>query len=243
VGAEKQCVMRKGSRLIEWAATLPGLLFPRVCPACSKSLFWHEEMICTPCTLHLPETGYWNFPDNKVAVIFWGRVPLIHCSSFLIYRKGNSVQKLIHQLKYKGRQDIGEYLGSRFGKKLKAIEALKDVDAVVPVPLHRKKEHKRGYNQSLPIAYGIAAELGKPVDNQIVGRKVHNQSQTTKDRFGRWENAKERFALVKGANPQGKHLLIVDDVITTGSTLEALAMAFKDVPGIRLSVVSLGCAS
>jgi ComF family protein len=235
--------MKKMFRIIvEWGASLLELFFPRICGICSKSLFLHEKVICTPCLLHLPETGYHREPDNKAARMFWGRVRLVHCSAWLHYRKGNSTQKLIHQLKYKGRQDIGEHLGRLYGKKIKASGVLADVDGLIPVPLHWKKERKRGYNQSLAIAKGISAETGIPLWTDKVIRRVHNVSQTTKDRFGRWENARERFSLKQGHRLEGKHVLLVDDVITTGATIEALAEVFAETEGIRISVVSIGCA-
>lgn len=234
--------MKRHRIVAEWASSLVELFFPRICAVCSKSLFLHEKIICTPCRIHLPETNYHLEPDNKVAAIFWGRVKLEHCSSFLHYRKGNSVQKLIHQLKYKGRQDIGEYVGSIYGKKLAGSGVLEDIDGIVPVPLHKKKERIRGYNQSLSIANGLAVALSKPVLKNIVIRIAFNESQTKKDRFSRWENSKERFALCEGVDLAGKHILIVDDVITTGSTIEALAVAFSTIEGVKLSVISIGSA-
>lgn len=238
----KRQLFRRPGVMIEWGLPLLELFFPRICASCSKSLFLHEKVICTPCRLHLPETGYYAVPDNKVASIFWGRVWFEHCSSFLIYRKGNSVQKLIHQLKYKGRQEIGEYLGGIYGKKLAASGVLTNIDGIVPVPLHKKKERMRGYNQSLSIARGLAAELSKPVWNKVVIRSTFNESQTKKDRFSRWENAKDRFLLCEGNDISGKHILLVDDVITTGSTIEALATAFGSADNVKLSVVSIGSA-
>jgi ComF family protein len=233
---------RRFQSLISWGAALIELFFPRICAVCSKSLFLHERVICTPCLLHLPETGYQKDPDNRAARIFWGRVRLVHCSAWLHYKKGNSTQKLIHQLKYKGRQDIGEHLGKLYGRKMQSCNALTDVDGIIPVPLHWKKERRRGYNQSLSIAKGISAETGKPVWTDKVVRKVSNVSQTTKDRFGRWENARERFSLKPGHGLEGKHILLVDDVITTGATIEALAGVFEEKDHVRISVVSIGSA-
>ncbi|MFO7722178.1 MAG: ComF family protein [Bacteroidales bacterium] len=229
--------------VVDWGASLLELFFPRICAVCGKSLFLHEKVICTPCLLHLPETGYHHEPDNKAARMFWGRIRLVHCSAYLHYRKGNSTQKLIHQLKYKGRQDIGEHLGKLYGRKMAACDSLSDVDGIIPVPLHWKKERRRGYNQSLAIAKGISAETGKPLWTDKVVRRVYNVSQTTKDRFGRWENARERFSLKQGHRLEGKHVLLVDDVITTGATIEALAEVFNETDGVRISVVSIGCAS
>ncbi len=225
-----------------WVYPVTELLYPRICPVCAKSLMGFEKIICTPCRLRLPLTDYATLPDNKVAAVFWGRTRFVHASSYLHYRKGNSVQKLIHQLKYKGRQDIGEYLGSLYGNVLKDVQALHDACGIVPVPLHRRKENMRGYNQSFAIAAGLSAKLQIPVMNDVAVRNVFNTSQTKKDRFGRWENARERFSVKHCEGINDMHLLLTDDVITTGSTLEALAMAFDQFPGVRLSVACLGSA-
>lgn len=228
--------------IFEWGSSLPDLLYPRICASCNKSLFTHEKILCLPCKMHLPETGYLTEPDNKCARVFWGRARLEHCSAFLHYRKGSHVQQLIHRLKYKGRQDIGEYLGDLYGKKIAQAGVLDDVDAIIPVPLHPKKERIRGYNQSLAIARGLSHAMKKPVWETVVRRKTHSASQTKKDRYSRWENAKEKFVLCDKNMAKGKHLLLVDDVITTGSTLESLASVFDGLEGVRLSVVSIGCS-
>jgi ComF family protein len=227
---------------LDWGSSLPDLLYPRTCAVCGNSLFLHESVICLSCKFHLPVTGYHENPDNKAAMVFWGRVRFEHCSSFLAYRKGNSVQHLIHALKYKNRQDIGEYLGSMYGLALKKTDSFLLPDGLIPVPLHPKKERKRGYNQSLMIAKGLSEALNVPVFDKMVVRRTHGESQTKKDRYSRWENAQERFELKDRMNANGKHLLLVDDVITTGSTLEAMAAVFSELPTVNLSAVSLGFA-
>lgn len=226
-----------------WGYPLIELLFPNVCGICTKSLLPFEKVICSPCRIHLPYTNYSLHPDNKTAAIFWGRVNLVYCSSFLHYKKGNSVRKLIHQLKYKGREDIGYFLGAQFGQLLHKIPELDDVDGIIPVPLHPKKEKIRGYNQCKPIAEGMSAHLNVPVLNQIVERKHYNTSQTTKDRYSRWENISEKFAVKNPGLAKHKHLLVVDDVITTGSTLEALIVALSGVTDLRISAVAIGSSS
>jgi len=223
-----------------WGQPLIELLFPNVCSVCTKSLLPFEKVICSPCRVHLPYTNYVNHPHNKTAAIFWGRVNLVYCASFLHYKKGNSVRKLIHQLKYKGREDVGYFLGGQFGQHLKKIPLLHDLDGIVPVPLHPRKEKIRGYNQCKSIAEGLATQLNTPVLNHIVERKQFNTSQTTKDRYGRWENISDKFAVKNPGLAKNKHLLVVDDVITTGSTLEALMIELSSVTGIRISAVAIG---
>jgi len=232
--------MRIGQSLLEWGASVPALFFPRNCVVCGNSLFTREQLICLSCRVHLPVSGHWLEPDNKTARVFYGRVDFYHCSSYLLYRKGNSTQKLIHALKYKGVPEAGEFLGAAFGLVLRQSGVLGEVDGIVPVPLHPKKERKRGYNQSVMIARGLSAQLKVPVMDKLVVRRTHSQSQTKKDRYSRWENARDRFVL-KGRNLRpGMHLLLVDDVITTGSTLEALAQTLTGVEGIKISAVSIG---
>lgn len=226
--------------VISWVASFIDLFYPNVCAACGNSLLLQEPVICMSCRLNLPETGFYKEPDNKVAQIFWGRISFVHCSSFLHYRKGNNVQKLIHQLKYKGRKDIGEYLGQLFGRRLLHVDDLSDVDIIVPVPLHPVKERKRGYNQSEFIAKGISAATGFVVDADIINRQEYDESQTKKDRYSRWENVQGRFVLKESAKVQNKHILIVDDVITSGSTAESVAAAFENAENTKLSIVSIG---
>lgn len=226
--------------LLEWGATLPALFFPRNCVVCGNSLYTHEQLICLSCKVHLPLSGHWLEPDNKTARVFYGRVSFHHCSSYLLYRKGNSTQKLIHALKYKGVPEAGVYMGEEFGVVLRQSGVLGEVDGIVPVPLHPKKERKRGYNQSLMIARGLSAQLRVPIMDNLVVRRTHNQSQTKKDRYSRWENARDRFELKNHSLQPGSHLLLVDDVITTGSTLEALAHTLTEVEGVKISAVSIG---
>ena len=223
-----------------WGKPLLHLLFPNICAVCGKSLFDFEPVICTPCKVHLPTTNYHRNPDNKVAAMFWGRLHLVHCSALLHYKKGNSVQKLIHQLKYKGREDIGSFLGTLCGKSLKSNPELSNLSGVIPVPLHPKKMRIRGYNQCTSIAKGIADVLNIPVLDKVVARNAFNTSQTKKDRYSRWENTHDQFTLLDPESIQHKHILIVDDVITTGSTLEALASSLNPENEAQLSVVTIG---
>jgi len=217
------------------------LLYPRICYACGKSLYKYEECLCTYCRYHLPLTNFHLKEENPVSRLFWGRVQLNAAAAYYFYNKGTKVQHLIHQLKYKGHKDIGVYIGKLYGKELKKTALFSTVDFVIPVPLHRKREQKRGYNQSLVFAQGIAESLNAKCDNKTLVRIYSSETQTKKSRFARWENVKEIFSITDKTTFADKHVLIVDDVITTGATIEACAQTLKDIEGITISVAALAC--
>jgi ComF family protein len=218
------------------------LIYPNICAACGNSLFKHEEVLCNFCEFHLPQTNFHMDVDNPVAAIFWGRIKLESAASYYHFNKGSKVQRLIHLLKYKGRRDIGIYLGRQYGHFLKNSPLFNTVDVVLPVPLHWKKLRKRGYNQSEQFALGLGKSMKIPVDTLTLYRKLATLTQTKKSRFKRWENVAEIFALREPEKLSGKHVLLVDDVITTGATIEASILALNAIPGIRISVASIAAA-
>ena len=213
-----------------------GLFFPDVCYSCGNSLYKNEKVLCTRCYLHMPETNFHNDPDNPVARVFWGRVPIRAATALYFYKKGGSVQQLIHQLKYRGHKEIGLHLGNLLGGEIKRQPLFEGIDCIVPVPLHRKKKRTRGFNQAELIGIGISQVLGIPVDVEHVVRTVASETQTRKGRYTRWENVGQIFRVKDGPVLAGKHVLVVDDVITTGATMEACLQALGTVPGITLSV-------
>lgn len=215
-----------------------GLLFPEACFICGKSLFTNETTICTPCYLHLPETHFHDDADNPAGRIFWGRVPFIAVTALYYYRKGGSAQQLVHKMKYKGHKEIGYFFGNMLGAALEGSIRFQSVDTLMPIPLHRKKLKKRGFNQAELIARGMAEVLNVALDTTSVSRKIQTDTQTKKTRYNRWENVNEIFELKTENKLSGKHILIVDDVITTGATMEALAQTLLRVPGIRLSAAA-----
>jgi ComF family protein len=217
------------------------LFYPKVCYACGNSLYRNEEVICTFCRLNLPKTNFHQQNENPLSQVFWGRVNLENVSAFYYFSKGSKVQHLLHQLKYNGRHEIGVYLGKLYGSELKQAENYKDIEAVIPVPLHPKKLRKRGYNQSEKIAEGLAQAMGVQLENKAIIRTHASETQTRKARFSRWENVKEIFSVTEPEKIAGKHVLLVDDVITTGATIEACAMHLLEVEGTRVSVASLAC--
>jgi ComF family protein len=218
------------------------LFFPRICCSCKNTLLKHEDILCTFCLHKLPKTNFHQDKDNPVSKIFWGRIHLESASSMYFFTKGGKVQHLLHQLKYKGKKEIGVYLGNLYGKELKTSDLYKDVDVNIPVPVHPRKTHKRGYNQSEMFARGLSVSFSKPVDIKALIRTHASETQTKKSRFRRWENVEEIFALKNHQHLYNKHILLVDDVITTGATIEACGKILLNIQGVKLSVASIACA-
>lgn len=218
------------------------LFFPRICSSCENTLLKHEEVLCSYCLHQLPKTHFYSEADNPVCKIFWGRVNIHHASSYYFFAKGSRVQHLLHQLKYKNKKEIGIYTGKLFGLDLKNSEFYSDVDVIIPVPLHPKKQSKRGYNQSEMFAMGLAESFEKKIDTKTLIRTYASQTQTKKSRFKRWENVKEIFALKNYQHLTEKHILLVDDVVTTGATLEACAAMLLNIPGSKVSIATIACA-
>jgi len=219
-----------------------GLFFPELCAACGRNLFKNEEVICTECIYHLPVTDHHQDPDNQVARQLWGRISFAHAGSFTYFRKGNKVQKLMYQLKYNNRPEVGTRLGRLYGAELKRSPAWAVPDAILPVPLHPRKRRKRGYNQSEYIAAGLAEALGIPVISDKLCRAEDTATQTRKARWARYENLREAFVVKDPAVLEGKHLLLVDDVITTGATLEACGLELLKLKDVRISIAALAFA-
>ena len=221
---------------------LLSLFFPRVCLACGNSLFRREEVLCFSCLYHLPKTGFHLQEDNPVARQFWGKINFASAASFYFFSKGGKVQHLVHQFKYKGYKEIGFYVGTIYGTELVKSPLFINITSVIPVPLHPRKQAKRGYNQAEWFAKGLAHSMGVELDTTSLIRSFASETQTRKSRFNRWENVKEIFSVADIGRQAGKHILLVDDVITTGSTLEAAGHALFQIPGIKISVASIACA-
>jgi ComF family protein len=218
------------------------LFYPRLCALCNLSLYKHEELLCTACRSELPKTLTHTIENNELCKIFWGRIPLDHVSAMFYFQKGNRVQELIHQLKYKGRKEIGQYLGKIYGEQLFNAEFYKHVEVIIPVPLHPKKRRKRGYNQSEIIANGMSESMKIPMDLKTLIKISVSETQTRKSRFKRWENVKEVFEVKKFDHLINKHILLVDDVLTTGATIESCALQLLKIPGVKISVATIACS-
>ena len=219
------------------------LLYPRVCAACGNSLFKHEEIICTYCLYHLPKTNYHLMDESPLDKVFWGRAQIEHTAALYNFQKKSKVQHLIHQLKYKGRMDVGIHLGKLLGADLVKADGFKDVTKVVPVPLHPAKQRKRGYNQSEQIAIGLAKAMNIEMDATSFVRTFNTETQTRKSRFERWENVETVFGLKNVTAFENKHVLLIDDVITTGATIEACGNAILKAPGVKLSIGAIAFTS
>jgi len=227
----------------KWFVGLLDLVFPVVCINCGKSMIGSERILCTFCMLKLPLTNYHTDPENEMAKSLWGRVQLEFCTAYLFFKKGGITQNLLHKLKYKGGKEVGIIFGNRFGRMIKENDFISSLDFIIPVPLHPKKLKARGFNQCEKIAEGVSLALGVPVLNNNLIRVIHTESQTRKKRFERWLNVSEKFAL---SNPQlleGKRILIIDDVFTTGATIEACCEVFKTVKNVRIGVATLALAA
>jgi ComF family protein len=221
---------------------LTELLFPRLCVTCGDKLIEQEQWICLHCLHHIPRTNFHLQPENRVAQLFYGRVEIKFATSFFYFSKGSIYQSLLHNLKYKGMKELGEEIGKHFGIDLQQSGDFSSVDLICPVPLHPQKEKKRGYNQSWWIASGIATQMQKPLSSDNLKRVTATETQTKKTRFERWQNVEGIFELNNPEAFAGKHILLVDDVITTGSTLEACAQAILSKTNARVSIATLATA-
>lgn len=202
----------------------------------------HETQLCISCSSELPRSHISDPENNPVARIFWGRVPFVFATAFLRFEKGNPAQHIIHQIKYHGDRALAEFMGRMMGYYLVNFPGFGKIDWVVPVPLHRRKERKRGFNQSFLLASGIEKATGKTMLPDLLIRKKYNPSQTRKNRFERWKNVEDIFSVNKNQAPSG-NILLIDDVITTGATLEACSLALLKHEQVRVSLCSLAYAS
>ena len=218
------------------------IIYPQVCRICKEELPDQIEMICPVCDEKLRWTHFEKYKENPAESLFWGRVNLHFVYPLLYFKKGSSTQTLMHEIKYKGEKELGKFLGKKIGKIIAQREDWEKIDALIPIPLHSKKAFKRGYNQSLKIAEGLADETGAVIDELLV-KKQHHASQTKKDRFERWENVENKFDVTGKTLRDYKHVAIVDDVLTTGSTVESAAKTLlQNNPSLKVSIITLAIA-
>ncbi len=219
------------------------LFFPHVCTGCGSDLLSKESLLCVQCISNLPHTGFALIANNPVERVFAGRLPVRAAHSEFYFSKGQLVQQLIHELKYKGNKQIGHYLGTHIGYSISTSARFAGIDYIVPLPLYASKEFKRGYNQAAVISHGIAEITQVPVLLNNVIRKRQTETQTRKHRAERWQNVDGSFYIQNPGQLEGKNILLVDDVITTGATLEACARAILQIPGTSISLAALAHAS
>jgi ComF family protein len=218
------------------------LFFPILCVTCGNRLVTQEKFVCIDCWHDLPVTNFHFHNENKVAQLFWGRVKIENATAYFAYNKGSKYQHLIHFIKYKGLKELGFITGQRFGSALNKSVEFNSVDVVVPVPLHPKKQKIRGYNQSEWIAKGISETMNKPVSVGNLQRNLHTSTQTRKNRYERWENVENIFEVIQPDEFAGKHILLIDDVVTTGSTLESCALQLLLIENVKVSIATLAFA-
>ena len=218
------------------------LIFPRICAGCGNSLWKNEEVLCHFCEYHLPKTNFHQDDENPVTRLFWGRATIDSGAAFLYFNKGSNVQRLVHQLKYKGRKDIGVFLGQQYGLSLNGEPGFNSADAIIPVPLHKKKYMKRGYNQSEQFATGLSGSMNIPMHKNLLIRTKATETQTRKSRFSRYENVKEIFVVNSPDEWKAKKLILVDDIITTGATLESCIKALMVIPDVKVCIACIATA-
>lgn len=222
--------------------SLLNLFFPPVCSGCNAFLMKNENVVCTLCRHDIPITNHHLNPENEAFKKFYGRIPLEYASALLYYHKKGIVQELIHKLKYKGHENIGTLLGNWYAGELKEIAIIRTADIIIPVPLHKRKFRERGYNQVTTFGLAIADELAIPYIDSILFRTVYSKTQSQKNLLGRSEGILAIFDVDYNEKDHGKHYLLIDDVLTTGATLEACSKALLKIPGAKVSIVCMAMA-
>ncbi|MDR2921135.1 MAG: ComF family protein [Tannerella sp.] len=218
---------------------LVNLFYPNLCLLCEKPLIEHEQQLCLHCLYDLPRANYHKRPDNPILKLYAGIPQLQKAAGFLLYEKEGKVQSLIHSFKYRNNKQLAKQLGRIAASELQTDNFFNDIDLLVPVPLHPKKERKRGYNQSEWIAQGIASFTNKPIVSDILFRTIHTTTQTSKLRYERHLNVEKIFSLHNTKSFENKHILLIDDVITTGATSLSCIETLANVPDIRISLFAL----
>jgi len=224
---------------MKYLKNLVYLFFPEACLVCNNNLKNSEKYLCVNCLHDLPLSNYTNMPYNEVEKSFLGRVKIISATSLLLYNKKSKVQKLIYQLKYKNQQQIGDFLGNWLGEEMILSERFKNIDYVIPVPLHQKKLKLRGYNQVEKFGKSIAKKINAVYVDNILLKINATSSQTKKHRFERFKNVNEIFYLNNLYFFKNKHVLLVDDIITTGATLESCCLELLKTPDIKISIATM----
>ena len=222
---------------IPFLSSLLNLVFPKLCVCCGDSLMEGEENFCLTCLYSLPRLAKQDYTDNRIMDLFLGRVKLEKAFSWCMFEKQTSVQNILHHIKYKDKDYLARQMGEIMAREMPDFFA--DIDAIVPVPLHKKKQKIRGYNQSQEIAKGVQSVVGLPIFSELLTRTRFSETQTHKNKDQRWQNVQGLFTLEPNEGFEGKHLLLIDDVLTTGSTAIACLEELQKIPNVRLSFLSL----
>jgi len=216
------------------------LIFPHNCEGCGTDILNEDSFLCAKCLNELPETGFVGAALNPLEKRFYGRIKVEEAGAGFYFSKDGLLQHLINQLKYKNNRQMGHYLGKLLGYQLLATNRFNTVDALIPLPLNPKREASRGYNQSQMICEGIASVWKKPIINNAISRIIYTETQTNKTLSNRWDNVNGAFAVTNDALLMGKHIVLVDDIITTGASIEACGSELLKVEGLKLSILSVG---
>lgn len=227
-----------GASIKQFIKDFDALFFPNICQACGSSLVQQENVFCTICLHQLPYTNYHLIPDNKLAKQFWGRIKIQSAAAFLYFNKAGKVQNIMHQLKYNNQPKVGEELGKLYGKELIKAFNYTQIEGIIPVPLHPNKFNKRGYNQSEQFANGLSEILKVPVYTDILYRDLEKESQTGKSRILRFDNMEAVFKAESNLY-QLNNVLLVDDTITTGATLETCAKVLQNIGIENINIVGV----
>ena len=226
---------------MNWVTRILDFISPRACVVCDHRLSPTERSLCGVCLFHLPRTGFYLKPlDNPMAQLFWKLSPVQKAAALFYYQPHSETAQLVYRLKYNNRPDIGEDMGRVIANELQQSDFFSNIDVLLPVPLSSKRLRQRGYNQSEMLAIGVSDITHLPIVTKALRRKEFHQSQTKLNRWQRQENVADTFQLVDDSHLKGRHVLLIDDVCTTGATLIACANALKDVEGIRISSLTLG---
>ncbi len=218
------------------------LFFPELCVACHRKLLFHENCLCTICLRQMPATNHLTHSPNSAERLFRGRITPVAAAAAYYYKREGKVKEMLHSIKYEGQKEAARQIGLYWGKILKDDSRYVNCQVIVPVPLHRLKLRKRGYNQSIYIARGLSEALQIPVYSDHIKRLNYYGSQTKRSRYDRWKNVKDSFTTSKPKALAGKHILLVDDVLTTGATIEACVIELKKIPGTQVSIFTLAIA-
>ena len=222
--------------------SIVNLFFPKVCSGCNSFLLTNENVICTICRHDIPLTNHHLNPDNDASKKFYGRIPILHASALFYFHKKGIVQQLIHNLKYKGHEEIGSIIGEWYAEDLSKMDFIQTVDEIIPVPLHPRKLKERGYNQVTTFGKALSSSLNLIYNDSLLNRNKYSKTQSKKNLLGRTEGIETVFDVTYTEQDHDKHFLLIDDVITTGSTLEACSRALLKMPGARISIVCMAMA-
>lgn len=229
--------------IYKWGYSLVNFFFPRYCPVCGEILYHPEAILCSKCDIGLPRTNHYRQRNNEVEKMFWGKIPIERAASYFYYTRGGKYDRLIYQFKYYGQKELARRIGRMAAQEMLSSDFFRSIDYLIPVPLHARRLKERGYNQSEWLAKGISEVTGIPIATHFVIRREYTSTQTRKSAYERWINMQEVFELTPEAGELAhSHVLLIDDVLTTGATLTACAETFRNISGIRFSIFTLAQA-